>query len=213
MSKMPVRASCRSAFSTARKALDRLGIERLGGLFAIEPRLGGVEPGLGTGGIDLLHALNGAGQVACGQRLLRVGDEAVGAGRHGVAAVIDPADRHQMAELVGDPVPDSGIGRERRRLGQLGREVVEVLGQAHAALGDQYSLAGKIPEAISEYEAAIRVKPDYAIAHLNLGLMFVRQGRLDEAVTKFRETLSLEPGNSVARDYLQQVQSRHSQAR
>jgi tetratricopeptide (TPR) repeat protein len=61
-------------------------------------------------------------------------------------------------------------------------------------------MAGKIPEAISEYEAAIRAKPDYAIAHLNLGLMLARQGRLDEAATKFRETLGLEPGNQVARD-------------
>ena len=45
---------------------------------------------------------------------------------------------------------------------------------------------GKLEEAIAEYRAAIRLKPDFAEAHCNLGNALTDQGKLDEAVAEYR---------------------------
>ena len=85
--------------------------------------------------------------------------------------------------------------------------------EAHAALGDQYP-GRKTAEAIAAYQAAIRAKPDYAMAHSNLGVMF------DTAVAGWRKRSSSsvrrsrwDPNNAVTRDYLKQVQARRNQNR
>jgi tetratricopeptide (TPR) repeat protein len=48
-------------------------------------------------------------------------------------------------------------------------------------------------DAIAEYRAAIRLKPDYAEAHNNLGNALAGKGQLDEAIAEFREALRLKP--------------------
>ena len=72
-------------------------------------------------------------------------------------------------------------------------------------------MAGKTAEAVAEYEAAIKAKPDYAMAFSNLGVMLLRQGRLDEASIRFRQTLAIEPGNEVAKDFLRQIRSQQQE--
>jgi Flp pilus assembly protein TadD len=62
------------------------------------------------------------------------------------------------------------------------------------------------PEAESEYEEVIRIKPDLALAHLDAGVMLAREGRFDPALKQFEETLRLEPGNKMAHDYVLRVQ-------
>jgi tetratricopeptide (TPR) repeat protein len=49
-------------------------------------------------------------------------------------------------------------------------------------------------EAIASFEAALRIRPDYAEARGNLGLALTQAGRPDEAVPHLRESLRLKPG-------------------
>jgi len=53
--------------------------------------------------------------------------------------------------------------------------------------------------AIAEFQAAIRLKPDYVLAHNSLGIALGGQGRLDEAISQFQEALRLKPDYANAR--------------
>ena len=58
--------------------------------------------------------------------------------------------------------------------------------------------SGRTDEAISYYDRALKIKPDYAEAHLNLGVALAGCGRIDEAIAHYRKALEIEPNNSVA---------------
>jgi Tfp pilus assembly protein PilF len=57
---------------------------------------------------------------------------------------------------------------------------------------------GRLPAAIDEFQAALRIKPDYADAHYNLGNALVKQGNLNNGIYHFSEVLGLQPGNVKA---------------
>lgn len=59
----------------------------------------------------------------------------------------------------------------------------------------------RIDEAISSFQAAIRIKPDYVDAHFNLASAMLSQMRVDEAIAGFRRVLQLQPQS--ARAYVQ----------
>jgi protein O-mannosyl-transferase len=61
---------------------------------------------------------------------------------------------------------------------------------------------GRIPEAIAQFEAALRLKPDYAEAHNDLGSALASAGRISEAIAQFEEVVRLEPDYVVARNNL-----------
>ncbi len=67
--------------------------------------------------------------------------------------------------------------------------------RAHCSLGlILSSIPGKLPQAISEYEAALRIHPDYADAHNDLGIALENvPGRLNEAIEHFGEALRIRP--------------------
>lgn len=70
---------------------------------------------------------------------------------------------------------------------------------AHNNLGNTLNIQGRPLEAISEYEAALRIKPDHAKAHYNLGFTLAGiPGRLPEAITQFREALQFAPNYADA---------------
>ena len=48
-------------------------------------------------------------------------------------------------------------------------------------------------EEIREYQAALRINPDYAEAHYNLGVVYTRQGRIDEAIRELQAALRINP--------------------
>ncbi|HVW22582.1 MAG TPA: tetratricopeptide repeat protein [Opitutaceae bacterium] len=60
-------------------------------------------------------------------------------------------------------------------------------------LGIALAGAGRLPEAASAFEAAVRLKPDYAEAHNNLGLAWTESGRADRAIAEFRAALRYRP--------------------
>ena len=67
---------------------------------------------------------------------------------------------------------------------------------AHTFLATKYLAAGRVQEAVSQLEEAIRLKPDDAEAHNNLGSAFQLLGRTEEATKHLREALRLKPDDS-----------------
>jgi tetratricopeptide (TPR) repeat protein len=64
---------------------------------------------------------------------------------------------------------------------------------AHFALGQLAEAKGEIAEAFSQYQAAVRNKPDdYAICN-KLGELFDKAGKYDEAMAHFQRSLQLNP--------------------
>jgi tetratricopeptide (TPR) repeat protein len=55
-------------------------------------------------------------------------------------------------------------------------------------------LPGRMPEAIAEYQAALRIDPDFAEAHVNLaGTLARTPGRLAEAIAEYEAALRIRP--------------------
>ena len=55
-------------------------------------------------------------------------------------------------------------------------------------------IPGRLPDAIAEYEASLRIRPDYADAHYNLGVVLSRlPDRLPEALSQLETAWRLKP--------------------
>jgi tetratricopeptide (TPR) repeat protein len=66
--------------------------------------------------------------------------------------------------------------------------------RAHVNLGNAFEQSGRVPEAIAQYETALRIKPDYAEAHNNLGLVLSEiAGRLPDAIAEYETALRIKP--------------------
>jgi len=63
---------------------------------------------------------------------------------------------------------------------------------AHNNLGGVLSAEGKLDEAATEFQAALRLKPADASAHSNLGVIDARQGHYDNAIAQYHAALSAE---------------------
>ncbi|HEY1792140.1 MAG TPA: tetratricopeptide repeat protein [Opitutaceae bacterium] len=75
---------------------------------------------------------------------------------------------------------------------------------AHNNLGLAWSkLPGRLDDAIAQYQAALRLKPDIAETHTNLGRAWLQTpGRTDDAVAEFREAIRVDPKYPDAHFYL-----------
>jgi serine/threonine-protein kinase len=67
------------------------------------------------------------------------------------------------------------------------------LGSHLKARGRATDAAPFLDRAIAAYRAAIRLKPDYAVAHYHLGTALSDQGKLTEAIAELREAIRLKP--------------------
>jgi tetratricopeptide (TPR) repeat protein len=50
-----------------------------------------------------------------------------------------------------------------------------------------------VAEAITEYQKALKIKPDYAKAHNNLGFALLQKGNVDEAIVHYQQALQINP--------------------
>ena len=73
---------------------------------------------------------------------------------------------------------------------------------AYNNLGNALAQAGRVPEAIVQYEQALRIKPDLAEAHNNLGNLLMRSGRMPEAREHLEQALRIDPGLAEAHNNL-----------
>jgi tetratricopeptide (TPR) repeat protein len=80
--------------------------------------------------------------------------------------------------------------------------------EAHSNLGAIFQRMGKLPEAVAQYEQALRSKPDYVKAHFNLGLALEKLGRTPEAIEHYQQALRLRPDLAAARNALARLQAR-----
>ena len=63
-------------------------------------------------------------------------------------------------------------------------------------------MPGRLPDAMSDFEAALRIKPDYAVAHVNLGNCLFTTGHLEEAISNYRGALQIDPDYAIAHNDL-----------
>jgi tetratricopeptide (TPR) repeat protein len=84
----------------------------------------------------------------------------------------------------------------------LWRDTVEKLPEnerAHNNLGYEFSRQpGRLSEAVTQYEEAVRLRPGYAEAHSNLGNALDSLGLTREAITEYEEAVRLDPALAEA---------------
>jgi protein O-mannosyl-transferase len=75
---------------------------------------------------------------------------------------------------------------------------------AHYNLGVLYAeRPGRLPDAIAEFQAALRIRPDYPEAHVNLGNCLSQiPGRLPDAIAEYQAALRIKPDYAEAHNDL-----------
>ena len=64
---------------------------------------------------------------------------------------------------------------------------------AYNNLGIVLQKAGRMDDAVTNYQKAIRMKPDNAKTYYNLGIVFYEKKQFDDAITNFQKALRLNP--------------------
>jgi tetratricopeptide (TPR) repeat protein len=69
---------------------------------------------------------------------------------------------------------------------------------AHTDLGYDLSKLGRVQEALSHEQKAVRLNPNYVEARNDLGVALQRAGRLQEAITQYQSALRIKPDSAEA---------------
>jgi tetratricopeptide (TPR) repeat protein len=97
----------------------------------------------------------------------------------------------------------TGYWRDSRTLFQHAVDVTDRNYLAHHNLGVALAeTPDGLEQAIVHFQAALRIKPDYARAHTDLGSAFARLGRLSEAMAEYRAALAIDPDLAVPHNNL-----------
>jgi tetratricopeptide (TPR) repeat protein len=70
--------------------------------------------------------------------------------------------------------------------------------RAHQAMGENYFVLRRMPEAEKEYRDALRLRPDLPEVHLELGEVYAGAFQWPKAEEEFRAQIKLQPGNAEA---------------
>ncbi len=73
---------------------------------------------------------------------------------------------------------------------------------AHNNLGGAYLRAGKVEEAIQQFDLTLQINPDYPVAYYNLGGAWKRLGRLPEAIEYYQRAVQVRPDYAEAQNNL-----------
>ena len=76
------------------------------------------------------------------------------------------------------------------------------MADAHCTLGLAFAKRGLRKEAVDEYEAAIRIRRDFAPAHYNMANILSSQGKFLEAASHYKESLVWDPDSPDAHNNL-----------
>jgi tetratricopeptide (TPR) repeat protein len=106
------------------------------------------------------------------------------------------------ADAAGDEVgiasAEAGNGAHPAACRQGGAKNDACKALAHTNLGNVLARQGKLSEAIAHFQAAIRIKPDYAEAYYNLGVALASRGDATGAIALFKAAIRLRPGFAEA---------------
>ena len=65
--------------------------------------------------------------------------------------------------------------------------------ETYLQFGDRYFTSNNIPLALKNYQRAIAINPDFAIAHERIGTIYQQQGNLMEAIACFSKAITINP--------------------
>ncbi len=96
--------------------------------------------------------------------------------------------------------------------GQLARPTRALASFRYAEIQNKQGLElaeqGKTAEAVTQFETALAVFPDYPQAHYNLADALVSQGELESAIAHYRRALAIDPNFAPAIKRLEQLSNR-----
>ena len=69
-------------------------------------------------------------------------------------------------------------------------------------IGCAWMLRGKLPQAIEQFEVALRLGPNWIDPRYNLGLVYQQQGRVDDATACYRKVLAINDQHADAHNNL-----------
>ncbi len=84
--------------------------------------------------------------------------------------------------------------------------------RAFTEVGTALAAEGRLTEAISNYQHAVQLKPDYAMAYANWGVALGMQGKLNEAIAQLQQALQINPRSVYAHYNLGLVFSKQGHA-
>jgi tetratricopeptide (TPR) repeat protein len=122
---------------------------------------------------------------------------AIGADGAPAASVVAPAAASIAPAAVDQPLGSAPVGANGA---PAAPEATATGGKASVKLYNsavKNHLAGKLPEAISDYKGAIAANPQLAEAHSNLGLIYNQQHDYPQALTEFRKALAINPKDAI----------------
>jgi tetratricopeptide (TPR) repeat protein len=105
-----------------------------------------------------------------------------------------------------DPAVDCLSGDNERRISGCSALIdtpglpVEQLSLAHGLRGLAYSLKGQYEQALADYDKAISLNPDFAVALNNRAWVYFKLGRMSEGANDVERALRLAPGSPYALD-------------
>jgi Flp pilus assembly protein TadD len=73
---------------------------------------------------------------------------------------------------------------------------------AHNNLGNVLFLQGDVDEAITHYQKAMLIRPDYAEAYYNLALALLKKGDVDAAIIQYQRALQIKPDDAFVHNNL-----------